>query len=77
MSLDLNSTRRVFSIPLKESIINLKPKTQESKTDIEEKLIENNILEISNSTLKSLYKLDTISVALKVRKILKNPKTQL
>jgi len=71
---DLNSTRRVFSIPLKESIINLKPKTQESKTDIEEKLIENNILEISNSTLKSLYKLDTISVALKVRKILKNRK---
>ena len=69
---DPKSTRRVFSIPIKESIINLKPKTPEVSSDICENILENNIVEMSSNSLKTMHKLDTISVVLKIRKVLNN-----
>lgn len=71
---DINSTRRVFSIPLKESIINLKPKVKHKSSDIKDKLLENNIIELSSKSLKSMHQLDTLSMVMKIRNILKNRK---
>lgn len=71
---DINSTRRVFSIPLKESIINLKPKIKHTSSDIKNKLLENNTIELSNNSLKSMHQLDTLNMVMKIRNILKNRK---
>lgn len=71
---DINSTRRVFSIPLKESIINLKPKIKDCRNDIKETMLENNFNELSNNSLKFMHQLDTLSIVLKIRKIMKNRK---
>lgn len=71
---DINSTRRVFSIPLKESIINLKPKIKDTSNDIKNRLLEKHIIELSSNSLKSMHQLDTLNMAMNIRKILKNRK---